>query len=76
VLAGAQRSRAIALGEFRRSRLLELGRRTSARHERRCRPTYYIQTINTSLGVYRKSDGVRVAAFTFDTLVSRATLIA
>ena len=25
-------------------------------------PTYYIQTINTSIGVYRKSDGVRVAA--------------
>lgn len=34
-------------------------------------PTYYIQTINTSIGVYRKSDGVRVAAFTFNTLMSQ-----
>jgi Carboxypeptidase regulatory-like domain/MBG domain len=30
-------------------------------------PTYYIQTINTSIGIFRKSDGVRVAAFTFNT---------
>ena len=29
-------------------------------------PTYYIQTINTSIGIFRKSDGVRVAAFTFN----------
>jgi hypothetical protein len=34
-------------------------------------PTYYIQTINTSIGVFRKSDGVRVAAFTFDTFMSQ-----
>ncbi|MBV9068026.1 MAG: carboxypeptidase regulatory-like domain-containing protein [Acidobacteria bacterium] len=34
-------------------------------------PVYYIQTINTSIGVYRKSDGVRVAAFTFDTFMSQ-----
>jgi hypothetical protein len=34
-------------------------------------PTYYIQTINTAVGVYRKSDGVRVAAFSFDTLMSQ-----
>src|SRR5258708_4814682 len=29
-------------------------------------PTYYIQTINTSIGIFRKSDGVRVTAFTFN----------
>ena len=34
-------------------------------------PTYYIQTINSSIGVYRKSDGVRVAAFTFNTFMSQ-----
>ncbi len=33
-------------------------------------PEYFIQAINTSIGVYRKSDGVRVAAFTFDTFMS------
>src|SRR5207244_8351402 len=36
-------------------------------------PTYYIQTINTSIGVYRKSDGVRVAAFTYNTFMSQGT---
>ncbi|HKV42815.1 MAG TPA: hypothetical protein VJX67_26690, partial [Blastocatellia bacterium] len=35
-------------------------------------PVYYIQTINTSIGIFRKSDGARVAAFTFDTLMSQA----
>lgn len=34
-------------------------------------PTYYIQTINSSVGVFRKSDGVRVAAFSFDTLMAQ-----
>jgi uncharacterized repeat protein (TIGR01451 family) len=34
-------------------------------------PTYFIQSINTSIGVYRKSDGVRVAAFTFNTFMSQ-----
>jgi hypothetical protein len=34
-------------------------------------PTYYLQTINTSVGIFRKSDGVRVAAFTFNTLMSQ-----
>jgi len=34
-------------------------------------PAYYIQTINTAVGVYRKSDGVRVAAFTFNSLMSQ-----
>jgi len=34
-------------------------------------PTYYIQTVNTSIGIYRKSDGVRVAAFTFDAFMSQ-----
>jgi len=33
-------------------------------------PAYYIQAINTSIGIYRKSDSVRVAAFTFNTLMS------
>src|SRR5262245_22854278 len=32
-------------------------------------PTYYIQTINTSIGIYDKSSGTRVAAFTFDTFM-------
>ncbi|HTG32602.1 MAG TPA: carboxypeptidase regulatory-like domain-containing protein [Thermoanaerobaculia bacterium] len=36
-------------------------------------PTYYIQAINTSLGVYRKSDGVRVAAFSFNTFMSQGS---
>ena len=34
-------------------------------------PEYYIQTVNTSIGIYRKADGVRVAAFTFDTFMSQ-----
>ena len=34
-------------------------------------PTYYIQTINTSIGIFRKSDQVRVAAFTFNTFMSQ-----
>jgi uncharacterized repeat protein (TIGR01451 family) len=34
-------------------------------------PTYYIQAINNAIGVYRKSDGVRVAAFTFNTFMSQ-----
>ena len=34
-------------------------------------PTDYVQTINTSVGIYRKSDGVRLAAFTFNTLMSQ-----
>jgi hypothetical protein len=34
-------------------------------------PAYYIQTINTSIGIFRKSDGVRVAAFTFNTFMSQ-----
>ena len=36
-------------------------------------PTYYIQSVNTSVGIYRKSDGFREAAFTFDTLMSQGT---
>jgi hypothetical protein len=31
-------------------------------------PTYYIQTVNTSIGIYNKSNGARVAAYTFNTL--------
>ena len=34
-------------------------------------PTYYIQTVNTSIGIFRKSDGVRVAAFTFNDFMSQ-----
>jgi hypothetical protein len=34
-------------------------------------PIYFIQTVNTSIGIYRKSDGVRVAAFTFNTFMSQ-----
>src|SRR5207248_2024947 len=33
-------------------------------------PTYYIQVVNTSIGVFEKATGVRVAAFTFDTFMS------
>jgi IPT/TIG domain len=35
-------------------------------------PTYYVQTVNTSIGIFRKSDGVRVAAFTFNTLFGQS----
>ena len=34
-------------------------------------PAYYIQTINTAVGVYRKSDGLRMAAFSFNSLMSQ-----
>src|SRR5438270_1703646 len=34
-------------------------------------PTYYIQTVNTSIGIFRKTDGFQVAAFTFDTFLSQ-----
>ncbi|HSC11363.1 MAG TPA: carboxypeptidase regulatory-like domain-containing protein, partial [Rhodanobacteraceae bacterium] len=34
-------------------------------------PTYFIETVNTSIGIYNKSTGVRVAAFTFDTFMSQ-----
>jgi hypothetical protein len=34
-------------------------------------PQYYIQTINTSIGIYNKSDGVRAAAFIFNALMSQ-----
>ncbi|HVT04339.1 MAG TPA: carboxypeptidase regulatory-like domain-containing protein, partial [Thermoanaerobaculia bacterium] len=34
-------------------------------------PVYYMQTVNTSLGVFRKSDGARVAGFTFNTFMSQ-----
>ncbi len=32
-------------------------------------PTYYIQTVNTAIGIYRKSDGVRVVGIDFDTFM-------
>jgi hypothetical protein len=34
-------------------------------------PTYYIQTINSSIGIYDKSNGNRVAAFTFNAFMSQ-----
>src|SRR5499427_7993829 len=34
-------------------------------------PTYFVQTVNTSVGIFRKSDGSRVAAFSFNTLMSQ-----
>lgn len=33
--------------------------------------TYYVQTVNTSIGVFRKSDGFQEAAFTFNTFMSQ-----
>ena len=33
-------------------------------------PTYYIQTINTSIGIFDKSTGVRVAAFAFNAFMA------
>ncbi|PYS80345.1 MAG: hypothetical protein DMF67_20690 [Acidobacteria bacterium] len=32
-------------------------------------PSYYIQTVNTSIGIYNKATGARVAAFTFNTFM-------
>ncbi len=34
-------------------------------------PTYYIQTVNTSIGIYNKTTGTRVAAFTFNSFMSQ-----
>jgi len=34
-------------------------------------PTYYIQTVNTSVGIFRKSDGALVTGFSFDALMSQ-----
>jgi hypothetical protein len=34
-------------------------------------PVYFIQMVNTSVGIFRKSDGARVAGFSFDTLMSQ-----
>ena len=35
-------------------------------------PTYYIQTVNTSIGIFDKATGSRVAAFTFDALFGQS----
>src|SRR5207237_7512748 len=35
-------------------------------------PNYYVQTVNTSVGIFDKSSGAAVAAFTFDSLWSQA----
>jgi hypothetical protein len=34
-------------------------------------PDHYIQAVNTAIGIYRKSDGARVAAFPFDAFMSQ-----
>ena len=34
-------------------------------------PNHYIQTVNSSIGIYRKSDGFQEAAFTFNTFMSQ-----
>ncbi len=34
-------------------------------------PTYYIHTVNTSIGIYAKTGGAPVAAFTFNTFMSQ-----
>ncbi len=34
-------------------------------------PKYFIEAVNTSIGIFNKSDGTRVAAFTFDTFMSQ-----
>lgn len=36
-------------------------------------PTYYIQTVNTSIGIFRKSDGGLQTALTFDTFMSQGS---
>jgi len=36
-------------------------------------PTYYVQSINTSVAIYDKSNGNRVAAFSFDVLMSQGS---
>src|SRR5437762_11254524 len=35
-------------------------------------PTHFVQAVNTSVGIFRKSDGVQLAAFTFNSLWSAA----
>jgi hypothetical protein len=35
-------------------------------------PTYYVQTVNTSVGIFDKSTGARVAAFTFNQLFGQS----
>ncbi len=35
-------------------------------------PAHYIQVVNTSIGIFNKSNGARLAAFTFDSLWSNA----
>jgi hypothetical protein len=34
-------------------------------------PNHYIQTVNSSIGIYRKTDGAQLAAFTFNTFMSQ-----
>ncbi len=36
-------------------------------------PAYYIETVNTSIGIFNKTTGALVSAFTFNTLMSQGT---
>jgi Carboxypeptidase regulatory-like domain len=36
-------------------------------------PTYFIETVNTSIGIYQKTGGAPVAAFTFNTFMSQGS---
>ena len=36
-------------------------------------PTYYIETVNSSIGIYDKTTGTRVAAFTFNSFMSQGS---
>ena len=36
-------------------------------------PEYFIQTINTSIGIFRKTDGALISAFTFNTFMSQGS---
>jgi uncharacterized repeat protein (TIGR01451 family) len=36
-------------------------------------PTYFIETVNTAIGIYDKTTGTRVAAFTFNALMSQGS---
>ena len=36
-------------------------------------PNHYIQTVNTSIGIYNKVSGAQIAAFTFDTFMSQGS---
>jgi len=35
-------------------------------------PNHYVQTVNTSIGIFNQSNGARVSAFTFDTFFANS----